>query len=157
MARPIQFEHLKRLALVVYDRHTTADKFPLVCDKLEHLEVHCYAWRSIWFDFARTNDLTKLTLLEIFGLNGGPSIQFLLTAAAYWPNLSEITVQVDALTSNEIVQLIANCKHLQRLEICDQSQLWTEKYNELNLMLEREWKLEPMTARDLKYAIIRMA
>lgn len=154
MTRPIQFKSLKKFVLEVYDKYETAANFPLVCDKLENLEVHCFAWQDTWFDFARTNNLTKLTLLQIFGLNGGPSIQFLIKIAANWPNLTEITIPVDDVNSNEVVQFITACKHLQRLEISDNSDRWT--VNELSSKIGNQWKVEAMTTtKDYKYLIIR--
>jgi len=169
---------VKHLVLEINDerwrRYDECDQFPLVCDKLENLEVHCNGWRDIWLDFARINNLTKLKLLQIFDGYGGPSIDFLMKVAANWPNLTEITIQVDVLSSKEIARFIGACKHLQKLEACDHSGSGTNKYDELNSKLENEWKLMPITRADelnsklksewklmqkdvLKYSIIRKA
>lgn len=133
------------------------DNFTLLCDKLEDLEVRCCDWQDVWFDFARTNNLTKLTLLQIFDLNGGPPIQLLMKLAANWPNLTRVTIQVDNASSIEVIQFVTACKHLQILEISDRSLRWTAKYHELNQKLGDEWKLTPMTQNDLNYSIVRVA
>lgn len=156
LTRPIEFKFLKHLVLTIFDIHVTVENFPLVCDKLEKLEVHCCAWQDVWFNFAHQNKLTTLTLLQLFGVIGGhgPPKEFLMKVAKNWPNLTDARVQVDDLSSNEIARFIMECKNLQRMEISDASPRWSEKCNEVTSKLRNEWKSVPST-EEKKYLIIR--
>lgn len=127
----------------------SGNKFRLVCDKLEDLEVRCRYFRNKWFNFALNNNLKKLTLSVCAG---GPSNDFLLKIISHWPNLIELTIApVDKLSANDVVQFLSTCKHLQRLNI---SQVSTHHTNiNINIKLkeleakfqeELEWKLVPV-------------
>lgn len=162
---PIKFKEVKQLILDIYDKNdffcdvfdiNSTNKFLLVCDKLVDLEVRCYYLEDKYIDFARKNNLTKLTLHVQYD---GPSIKFLKKIASYWPKLSEITIQLDSVNADEVIQFISACKHLQRLNISDESENGTAKFSELTSKLSNEWKLVPMITKgpyfDFEHSIIR--
>lgn len=138
--------------MIMYDMK----RLPLVCHKLEELKVRCYFLDDIWFNFARTNNLTKLALYVQYD---GPTIKCLMKMAAYWPNLEEVTTQLDSVSADEVIQFINTCKHLKKLNISDESGNRTEKYLGLGSKLENEWKLVPMITKcycyDFEHSIIR--
>lgn len=139
----------------IFDRDSK-NKFRIAFDKLEDLEVRCYYLLDKWFDFARKNNLKKLSLFTQYD---GPSIDCLMKIASNWPNLVELTIQVDSLSADDIVQFLNACKHLQRINISDVSRGGGEKIQELKSKLQQEFKLVSMVTKcyydDFEHSIIR--
>lgn len=134
----------------------SSKKHRLACPKLEQLEVRCYYLEEKFLNFARRNDLKKLTM---FSQYDGPSIEFLMEYSSHWPNLTEVTIQVDSLSADEIIEFVESCVHLQRLNISDVQKDITPKIEELNTKLSQEWKAVPMITKcyfyDFEHSIIR--
>ncbi|XP_037043426.1 uncharacterized protein LOC119079540 [Bradysia coprophila] len=166
--QPIIFKEVKELTLDIYDKgfmvmndlfeRDSSKKHRLVCPKLEQLEVRCYHLYEKYFDFARGNNLKKLTM---FSQYDGPSIEFLTEYASHWPNLTEVTIQVDSLSADDIVEFIESCRHLQRLNISDERKDIVPKIEELKAKLPQEWKVVSMITKcycyDFEHSIIRQA
>lgn len=169
-SRPFIFDELKELTLDIYDKGMgwiqeinifgcdSSKKYRLVCPKLEQLEVRCYSLEKNYLEFACKNDLKKLTILAQYD---GPSIDFMMQCASYWPNLTEVTTHVDSLSAEDIVEFINECKHLQRFNISDPRTDINKKIQELNLNFPPEWKVVPMITKcyfdDFELSIIRQS
>ncbi len=123
-------------------------KFHVAFKRLESLEVRCHYLRNKWFNFARRNNLKKLTL---FSRYDGPSINFLMKVASNWPDLLEVTVQVDRLSVDDVVKFINACKNLKRLNISDVSIDLNRKFNDVDWKLRNEWELVPMITKCHSY------
>lgn len=163
--KPIKFENVKQLILNIYDKEHLVSlfdidqtrKFLTFGDKLDDLEVRCYRLYDQYINFASEYNLTKFTLNVQFH---GPNIAFLMKMASYWPNLIEITVQVDNVNSDGIIRFINACNHLQRLNISDESvEHRTRLFHELKDKLSSEWQLVEMITKGpflyVEHSIVR--
>lgn len=131
----------------------SSNGFRFVCDKLEDLEVRCFHSRNQWLDFAGKNDLKKLLFLT---RSDGPNKEFLKKITSNWPNLTELTIQVDQLSADDVVQFLNACKCLQRLNISDDSNELAEKRIELDNKLPNEWiSIKKCCCYDFQRSIIR--
>lgn len=160
--QPIAFKELKELTLDIYDNEFTgmieiferdsSENHRLVCPELEQLVVYCFVLNEKYFDFAFKNNLKKLTMFTQYD---GPSIQFLSKCASHWPSLTELSIQVEMVSVDDIVKLIESCQHLQRLNILNR--LNDSKIDELKVKLPETWRMDSLLKNNhfYKHTIIR--
>lgn len=140
-SRTIQFKKVKQLKVRIFDENDDLDDFPLQFNQLEELDFNCY-WSILRrIEFARKNDLKKLTLYT--GLEPSYSLSELTTIVNQWPNLEEISLQLEH--PDEVCFLMNNLKHLKKVVI---NNIATDEYqtnfvNELPSKIAecKDWKI----------------